>query len=356
MGWKRDLLKRIGAPATRQNLEFLATWQRWEGGHTNNDARFNWLNTTQKSPGAVRKINSVGVLAFDTYANGINATANTLNNGRYKDIVQSLRTGDPYKNRPMAGLSTWLTGQANAQAGIAYANRVLGAPARGSSSVSVREGGQTYGRGGGASPQQVAAQAGAGPDELFQRALSGFMLGRAQARREGRDPQGGLGELAQLRAQYQAMGGVPERPTTAAPNIGNAQGQVLSDVQDGQPVTRKGGVREAFYDPIGAYDEGRWIHPIGGHSDHVHLSFDNPRVAMAAIRKAQQMGLRTTENPWAEGSAVERGVHTPTSYHYQTFDGQYGGGRSPILGKGLDVSGDAGAMANYFRWVRKSYL
>lgn len=229
MGWRKDVLARVGAPVTKANLEFLGTWQRWEGGHTNNAARWNWLNTTSSAPGAVRSINSVGVKAFDTYENGVNATVQTLNNGRYSDIVAALRSGDPYKAKPVAGLSTWLSGQPNSSAGIKYASKVLGTPV-GTPQAARKDSGQTYG-GGGPSPQQRAAASSAG--ELYQKAVAGFMLGRAAARLQGQNPQGGLMQLAQLREQYQAMGGVPDQQrATADKAIGKAQKRSLSDVSN----------------------------------------------------------------------------------------------------------------------------
>lgn len=236
MGWRKDVLRQLGAPITKQNLNFLGTWQRWEGGHTNNDARYNWLNTTSNAPGAVRSINSVGVKAFDSYRSGINATVQTLNNGRYGDVVDALRSGDPYKKKPVAGLSTWLSGKPNSEAGIRYASRVLGSPvsAGGESRATANRTGQSYG-GGGPSPLQRAAASSAG--ELYQRAVGGFMLGRAQARLQGQNPQGGLMQLAQLRDEYQRMGGVPEQNSaTASPNIGKAQGNVQSDVINGNII------------------------------------------------------------------------------------------------------------------------
>lgn len=124
--WRTALLKRLGAPVTPQNQSFLGGWQRWEGGHTNNDATYNWLNTTRDGVGATGDINSVGVTAFDSFQNGIGATAATLQSGRYGDIIKALKSGNPYKAKPVAGLSTWLTGQAASEAGAKYASKVLG--------------------------------------------------------------------------------------------------------------------------------------------------------------------------------------------------------------------------------------
>lgn len=122
--WRKALLKRVGAPVTPDNLKLLDTWQRWEGGHTKNGARFNWLNTTHGGQGAVKSINSVGVKAFDSFDNGVNALASTLLNGRYNDIVKGLQSGTPYKYDLSAGLSTWVSGSPTG--GLDYAQRVFG--------------------------------------------------------------------------------------------------------------------------------------------------------------------------------------------------------------------------------------
>lgn len=110
------------------------------------------------------------------------------------------------------------------------------------------------------------------------------------------------------------------------------------------PGKARGGLAEAFYDPIGAYDEGNFISPIGGHSDHVHLSFKTPAAALAAIRYAQKIGLSARENPYVD--PVDP-VHTKGSYHYRTFPGMYGGRR---LGEAGDFSGASNLMAQLYRW------
>ena len=122
--WRRDLLKMLGAPVTGQSLRFLKNWQRWEGGHTHNDARFNWLNTTADAPGATGSINSVGVKAFGSKREGVNALAITLLNGRYNDIVRALRQGNPYGADLTAGLSTWVSGSPTGNP--EYARKVMG--------------------------------------------------------------------------------------------------------------------------------------------------------------------------------------------------------------------------------------
>lgn len=111
------------------------------------------------------------------------------------------------------------------------------------------------------------------------------------------------------------------------------------------------GIRELFFDPLGlAYDEGRWISPIGGHSDHVHVSFADAASAVTIMDYARGLGLRTTENPYV--GSVAPGVHTSTSYHYKTFAERVNG--RPV-GMALDASGSPDAMTKFARWVEATY-
>lgn len=111
------------------------------------------------------------------------------------------------------------------------------------------------------------------------------------------------------------------------------------------------GIHELFYDPSRlAYDEGRWIAPIGGHSDHVHVSFADVPDALAIIAYAQSLGLRVAENPYVGG--VAPGVHVSTSYHYRNFPGKVNG---RTLGMAVDVTGPASQMAAFADWVKRSY-
>lgn len=136
------------------------------------------------------------------------------------------------------------------------------------------------------------------------------------------------------------------RPPTLPPQP-PAAGPVPRGAQAPVEAGRLGaGVRELFYDPLGAYDEGNWIKPIGGHSDHVHVSFGTPEAALAIIKRAQKLGLRVSENPYVD--KVDP-VHTKGSYHYRTFP-------ASNVGQGLDTSGDPAKMAALFRWIQANYL
>ncbi len=116
-----DTLRQIGAKPTKQNIQLLRSWQAQEGGWTNNSASFNPLNTTH-GPG--NSINSVGVKAFPNYKTGVKMTAQTIMNGRYPNLVQGLRSGNPYQFDVSGDLSTWVSGSPTK--GLSYASRVTG--------------------------------------------------------------------------------------------------------------------------------------------------------------------------------------------------------------------------------------
>jgi hypothetical protein len=126
------LLQKLGAPVTKSNLQFIIAWSNEEGGHFHNGAHFNPLNTTLNEPGATT-FNSVGVKAYGSWDQGVAATAATLQNGRYNDIVAALKGGDAAQTAASAtSLKTWSGGgygsilktipQASAAADVALAN------------------------------------------------------------------------------------------------------------------------------------------------------------------------------------------------------------------------------------------
>lgn len=112
-----------------------------------------------------------------------------------------------------------------------------------------------------------------------------------------------------------------------------------------KPSRFKGSLAEAFYDPLGGYDEGSFIDAIGGHDKHVHASIRNPQAMLKAIARAQALGLRVGENPYVD--PVDP-VHTEGSFHYQNFPGRFNGRQ---LGQGIDVSGEQAKMAAFYRWL-----
>jgi murein DD-endopeptidase MepM/ murein hydrolase activator NlpD len=104
--WQARILKGIGAPVTPQNLTFLNAWTKAEGGGATN----NPFNTTQMAPGA-SAYNSVGVRNYGSPEVGLQATIDTLNNGRYGNILGALKQGsDPMAAAKALAASPWGTG------------------------------------------------------------------------------------------------------------------------------------------------------------------------------------------------------------------------------------------------------
>jgi len=91
--WAKALLEQLRLPLTSQNTAAITAWEMAEGGHWHNSAHYNPLNTTMPEPGATA-MNSVGVKAYLSWAQGFTATIATLRNGYYGRILAALRAGD----------------------------------------------------------------------------------------------------------------------------------------------------------------------------------------------------------------------------------------------------------------------
>jgi len=221
--WREDVLRTVGAPITRANLDFLGTWQRYEGGSTHNAANYNPLNTTRGGPGAAGAINSVGVDAYRDWRSGLGATVGTLRSGRYGDIVSALMSGDPRRSAPVAGLSTWLSGSANSPAGAKYAAKVLGSSAV---SGATQKNTATQQAAAGAFQQSLAGVA--HTFETKQQMASG-LLQMARNTLAGRFEDNGqiLYGLGQLQRRLQSSAATPTLPTAEVTPSGAAAGGLV---------------------------------------------------------------------------------------------------------------------------------
>lgn len=85
-GFYAAVLQAIAAPATPNTLQLCRDWQRFEGG----SAAWNPWNTTQWAVGAT-VYNSAGVKNYPDEATGEHATAATLTNGYYPDVLAALQ-------------------------------------------------------------------------------------------------------------------------------------------------------------------------------------------------------------------------------------------------------------------------
>jgi hypothetical protein len=111
-----EILKGIGAPITDDNLEFMYAWRQSEGG----EAKNNPFNTTHDKPGStfyncLQKGSSGacihGVKNYKDDRDGIEATIATLKNGKYNNIIDSLKKGSDSMRTAMALKdSPWGTG------------------------------------------------------------------------------------------------------------------------------------------------------------------------------------------------------------------------------------------------------
>ena len=108
--WAQALLKSLGMPMTADNVAAVVAWEMAEGGHWYNTAYYNPLNTTQSMPGATI-FNSVGVKAYKSWKQGMDATVITLHNGYYGGILDALRRGnDAQAVADAVAASPWGTG------------------------------------------------------------------------------------------------------------------------------------------------------------------------------------------------------------------------------------------------------
>ena len=91
--WAVALLTSGGWPRTSCNIGAITACENAEGGNWANSARFNPLDTTEPEPGSY-PMNSAGVQAYTSWAEGFRATLTTLANGNYGAILAALASGD----------------------------------------------------------------------------------------------------------------------------------------------------------------------------------------------------------------------------------------------------------------------
>ena len=113
-----SVLQQLGAPVTDNNVSSLTTWMNKEGGWVKNNATYNPLNTTLAMPGS-KSINKVGVKAYGSFDQGVQATVSTLTGSNasamgYTSIVESLRSNAPLsQTMGAASNSGWVSGKLN---------------------------------------------------------------------------------------------------------------------------------------------------------------------------------------------------------------------------------------------------
>ena len=128
------------------------------------------------------------------------------------------------------------------------------------------------------------------------------------------------------------------------------------------------GINELQYNPMG-WGAKHGIKRKGqswpDHGDHVHISFTDPQVALAIIKKAQEIGLNAAENLYTgevhDVHAHDKKTGAKTSHHYFNFEGEFDGKK---LSKAVDINAtntkltvkEADAkMKQLYKWIHQTY-
>lgn len=137
-GWANQFLSKLGVPVTPSNLQAVTTWMAWEGGHWKNSANYNPLNTTLNTSQATGSMNSVGVKRYASWDAGLDATIQTINNGRYGNILAALQAGnDPQAVIQAINSSPWGTNIKGGKSSQSVATPSVGVSNNGGGGLSV---------------------------------------------------------------------------------------------------------------------------------------------------------------------------------------------------------------------------
>jgi hypothetical protein len=136
------VLRRLGIQPTAGAVQAMIGWQKAEGGHWHNSARYNPLNTTQPAPGAGNTGTQGNIKVYRSWDQGIDATVQTLKNGHYGAILNALKTGHAGAVAGAIGQTPWGT------SGDLVRRTIMSTAAPGSipSAPAAHSGGNTGGR------------------------------------------------------------------------------------------------------------------------------------------------------------------------------------------------------------------
>jgi cell wall-associated NlpC family hydrolase len=213
--WTQAYARALGVKWTPEVGSRLASWQRWEGGHTNNSARNNYMNTKMSMPGSWDAIGN-GVQGYKTLAQGAQAFARTIGDGAYSPALKTwLATG---QGDPSRDLGVWVAGPhaATTPSAQAYAAKVLGTHAAPTPPSSYSTPPSSSSTPPDASPSLLSADTGAA--SIRTQALKGF--GDIAA---GGDAVQSFGDMAGLLKTLHA----------AAPPMIHPQTQAVADANPG---------------------------------------------------------------------------------------------------------------------------
>lgn len=178
------VLADMGAPDTPSNVQGLQAWSEREGG----GGAWNPLNTTRPEPGSTffnHLSSGTGVQNYTSMQQGAQATADSINNGRYPSIVAAFKTGSAFEALVSGGkgpigaqLRTWSGGAYNNVnfGSSGYVSPTLGG-AKGQSSGSV---GSTSSSGGTSTATGGCLTLGESVSNASQTPIVGGLPGEAQ--------------------------------------------------------------------------------------------------------------------------------------------------------------------------------
>jgi hypothetical protein len=323
------LLHRLGIKPNSNNVRALVGWQKAEGGHWNNDAKFNPLNTTQPEPGAGNTGTQGNIKVYRSWHQGIEATAKTLTNGKYSGILHALRSGGANDVASAIGNSPWGTSASSVAKIIGSTGKV---PLGGTLS------------GGGSTPSSGGVQpADSGTHSVTSTNIDPkIVLANMLAKS---NPNNLL-----LRTGALTTGDPNVRSTTEVPNSPPAsvvRGGKTSAVDKNMIGGSKSPLLELIHNDGStgyAVKNGQVVSGPGvygsvwaGHRDHVHVAAGKDTIVRLG-KLAQSMGLHVGENPNFGGVTD---VHVSGSYHYK--------------GEAIDVSGSPKLMNRYAARVESIY-
>jgi hypothetical protein len=103
------VLQAFQIPLTRTSIGKFVEWEKAEGGHWNNTARYNPLNTTLALPGAGNTGTQGNIKVYKSWQQGIEATVNTLKAPAYAGILANLKSGTVSDFKIAVNTSPWGT-------------------------------------------------------------------------------------------------------------------------------------------------------------------------------------------------------------------------------------------------------
>jgi hypothetical protein len=108
--WAVALLARLGAPITEENISSIVAWVAFEGGHWNNSAKYNPLNTTRKYGASHAWGGAVPIQVYTSWIEGLEATALTIEQKNMASIRDALlRSAAPEETLYAIKTSPWGT-------------------------------------------------------------------------------------------------------------------------------------------------------------------------------------------------------------------------------------------------------